>query len=208
MNIYFNNGIGFGDLWSALHFLLRKSEASGEPSHISRYVNEHDVGNTLESMLTLIDAPSSAKVIISDEHANISTNGDSWGVAYYPTKVQWSPPPLPGIAYQFDGKSSAHIKNPTQSEVDLLTRWAANRAIPLIKVGLPLTMAHSAMILAKYSSCFIGCCSGMSTLALATRVPTYVLEYELKVAWWYGPNPVNICPGMQSFIEKYEASYG
>jgi hypothetical protein len=157
-------------------------------------------------MLAMVQAPPGARLEISPEPATDCTCGSSWQSAYLPTKTVWKPGGTRRVAYQFDGKSSAHIKNPSPAEIELLHEWARRQDLPLVKVGLPLTMEESAAILAD-STCFIGCCSGMSTLALAVGIPTYVLEYELKVAWWYGPNPVRICPGMRVFTDAFEANH-
>ncbi len=191
-------GTGFGDIWATLHFLLRKSEAQKQPMFVSRWAGETDMKPRMAEMLSVVRVPQGVSVSISDARPTDKLHMNIWDTRYMPTQTTWSPGG--DIAtYQFDGRSSADTKNPSPEEVCKFLTWAAGRKLTLVPLGVHFSVAECVRLLAR-SKFFIGVCSGMSHLAHSVGAPTYLLEYDMKVAWWHGPNPITVCQGVDEFI--------
>ncbi len=196
-------GHGFGDIWVALSYCAHQSALSGEPEYLSRWINpvaQRDRSALLFEMLEAFDFPSGCSAGVEARPSNTSMHMDSWGHRYAPTKERWV-----GdgeyVAYQFDGRSSANFKNPPSADLALFDEWAHARQLPLMYVGLPANVAQCVDML-KHARYFVGACSGMSSLALSVGCPTFVIEYAIKIDWWYGPNLVRKCVGMRDFFTK------
>lgn len=199
-------GHGFGDLWSAVHWLLRRSTKERTPQFISKYVG-HEVGPDLSprllEMLSIIKIPEGASLSVSEDVANSDMHMDSFQERYFPTVITWKPNRSRVIAYQFDGVSSMHLKAASAEEQQALTTWAVNTGVALFRVGLPLTMAGNMRILSQ-AEAFVGIDSGMSHLAHSVGTPVMLLEYQLACAWWHGRNDFTICKGVADFIKRFE----
>ena len=197
-------GIGFGDLWATLQFAHRESMRTQEVVCISKWCGslyDHDMTVKLTEMMQLIDSPT-GNVLISDEKPNEHVGGRCWHTPYLPCVIRWRQPKTRRIACQFDGRSSAHIKNMPEEDSRLFTEWSKDKQ--RVDVGLPMTMRECAEAIAS-SDIFVGVCSGMSCLAISIGVPTFVLEYGVVIDWWYDPNKVIKCLGVSDFIRKTDA---
>lgn len=193
-------GAGFGDLWASLNLCLRMSEAQRRPVHISQWLGDStNCESRMRELLTLLDLPEGVTVIVSPDRPAFQCGGLPWGSRYFPTKQQWKPGHSL-LTHQLNGVSSAHLKNPPETDLALFKGFCSG--LIHAPVGLPLTVGTCVDLLAN-SSVFVGVCSGMSTLALSVGVPTYVLEYGVLIDWWYGPNNVIKCAGVPDFIKKY-----
>ncbi len=194
-------GFGFGDLFVAINFCARESEKTGLPSHISEWagfdrgVNQRD---RLQEIINELRLPSGS-VVISPEPANTHMHGEPWGRLYFETLTRWAGGT--DLAIQFDGRSSADLKNPPPHDLEAFTGWAAGRGIPLRRVGLPSSVSACVQIL-SHARAFVGSNSGMSHLALSVGIPTFVVEYGVKIDWWYGPNRVRKCEGMEDCLRQ------
>lgn len=188
-------GIGFGDCWAGLSYLLHK----GTPQTVSRFGGRKhetvDLKPKLEEMLDLFDTP--LRITVSDEHPNTSMHMHCWAGKRWPCRLHWekSKHKRP-IAYQFDGVSSAGLKNPPQKDIDHFLN-----SVNALRVGLPLPISGCATVLAN-SDAFVGVCSGMAHLAHSVGVPVFLLQYELDVSWWHGDNPITVCHGMDDVLER------
>ncbi len=199
-------GVGFGDLFVAVNFCAHQSLKTRSPAFISErggIYHDHDHRARLQEIIAVMDFPSGCSVEVVPDLPNAQTHGEPWGYRYFPTRVQWRREDRlwSSISFQFDGRSSAHLKNPPAEDVAAFESWAAAHAVSPHYVGLPSTVAECIEILAS-SRLFVGANSGMSHLALSVGVPTFVVEYGVKIDWWYGPNPVRKCLGMQDFFQK------
>lgn len=203
--IWYGGGPGFGDLWSSLHWCLRRSEDIGELVKLSRwnwYNRDFDCLDRLNEMLPLIDAPPSAKIKIVEDKPHNYIGGDCWNRMYYSTKVRWLNHHRKTVAYQFDGRSSGDQKNPPQEHIDMFLSWAKESGITAVRVGLPASIRECIDIMCS-ADAFVGACSGMSHLAISVGIPTYVVEYQQCVAEWYGPNKITVCQELDGFIKDY-----
>ncbi len=152
----------------------------------------------------LIEIPPGASVEVVDAVATSKVYMEMWGSPYFPTRMRWSHRRSGIVTYQFDGRSSAHIKNPTPQEVKDFFSWTVDRGLQPVAVGSHLSMSECVRLM-SISEFFVGVCSGMATLAHSVGVPTYILEYELKVAWWHGSNPITVCQGVRDLAEKVKS---
>jgi len=157
-----------------------------------------DCGERFHEMLNLLDVPPDS-VRIVDEHYTLCFGGSCWGTAVRPCLVKQAARPTRSVSYQLDGRSSAHIKNAPASESVQLFNWADSAQVSMVRVGLPLSVKECADVIAQ-STAFVGVCSGMSMLALSVGVPVFILEYDLKIDWWYGQNRFIKCPGISSLL--------
>ena len=198
----YGGGVGFGDIWASMHFAIRYAEQNKIDPLISRWLgHEHnyDGKSRMEEMAAIINSP--IKIQVVNHLPTKDVGGGVWGTEYYPCKVRWKNTKNNIISTQFDGVSSSGLKNPTSKEIrNFHLRCFLSKLIPR-RVGLPYSIQNCARILAN-SENFIGACSGMSCLALAVGVPVHVLEYEVKIAWWYGPNKIKKHSSVESFFNE------
>lgn len=204
--IWYGVGVGFGDMWASIHWCLRRSEQKNEVVYLSKWTgsaHDHDERSRLTEMLNNIDAPL-AKIEIVDDPPNACIHGDCWAAKYYPTKKTWDvASSIPNVlSYQFDGKSAALEKNVPDGDLAVLHEWVKEHGYSLIRIGLPLSVEECIRAI-NVSRAFVGVCSGMSTLALSTGIPVFVIEYLVKGAWWYGPNPAYLCEGVSGFFKEF-----
>lgn len=155
-------------------------------------------------MLDATDAPAGC-VALTEERASRSIGYDCWNTLYLPTRVRWGRAAcIPRvIAYQLDGRSAAHLKNLPRPEESAFRAWAQDGGHSLVRVGQPYTIEQCIRMLAMAER-FVGVCSGMGMLALSVGVPTYILEYEVRAAFWYGPNPARIVRGVDGLRAQVE----
>jgi ADP-heptose:LPS heptosyltransferase len=85
------------------------------------------------------------------------------------------------IAYAFEGRSGADQKNPPAKDLYKLMTWPKMK-----RVGLPLTIAESAAILAK-ARLMVTICSGMSHICHSVKTPMIIIQYSQLVRPWHPP---------------------
>lgn len=198
-------GFGLGDLLVAVHYCVRKSLLSGSPAYISRWAGfdrNVDQAKRLTDIIATIALPAGASVLISDELANTRMHGAPWSNRYFPTKNKWVGD-RDYICCQFDGKSSAGLKNVPAGDRTMFDDWLNLAQVTSHHLGIEYDIDKCVKSLSR-ARFFVGVCSGMSHLALSVGCPTLVVEYELKIDWWYGPNPVVKCVGMNELIKKMD----
>lgn len=196
-------GRGFGDLLVAVNFCAHQSLMTKEPARISEwggFTRHQSQRDRIQGIIDIFDFPKDCSVVVTDELATVRMYGDPWKFNYFPTRKSW----IGGgdyIAYQFDGRSSAAEKNPPKEDIDLFNTWAKDNNLPVRYVGLPCSIDECVEII-RHAKLFVGACSGMSHLSLSVGCPTFVVEYKVKINWWYGANRVRKCEGMNRFIES------
>lgn len=201
-------GAGFGDLWASLHWCYRLAEKQASPVTISEWVGSVSTRTRLVEMQALINAPRSL-VIITSDRPTLEIGYDCWETKYYQTSPSWNKSDsIPGlVAYQFDGRSTAEHKNPPRADIEKFLHWIEASGRNGLRVGQPFSM-HDCLRMMLSCECFVGACSGMSTLAIASGIPTHVVAYKMGVSYWYGPNAPVICADLPGFMRQMDPPSG
>jgi len=200
-------GSGFGDLWASLSWCLRRSLANNKPVQMSFWSGTNGRHNDRDRLLEMLHEMNvgACRVSLVDSLDSTCIGYECWGAEYLPTRIRWQDhthAPCT-LAYQLDGVSSAHLKNPSEKDILDFTAWAQVQGLTLIPIGKPSTIRECALAIATAES-FVGVCSGMSVLALSVGAPVQVVEYGLKAEYWYGPNQPTYAPDLAAFMNAYE----
>ncbi len=138
-----------------------------------------------------------------DEEPAIDLKGeDVWASPIYPTKVKWERNPItPYVAYQFDGHSSADLKNPIPDEKHIVFHHLRERGYAYKVVGGHMSLYQCVCTLA-HAALFVGCDSGMSHVAHSVGVPVYLLQYHLPVETCHRGKQYVLCNNAEHFINQ------
>ena len=196
-------GDHIGDMWAAINYAARQSEQLGTTEYIS---DENNQRQNLEEIMSCLELPVTCRVATSPASPTDNIRGKSWEAKYYPTKTKWNGPSSKIICFQFDGRSYASKKNPPDSDIALIEKFAAQQNYTLLKVGKPLSIQQSINIMAD-SCLFVGVCSGMSHVAHSVGLPVYLLEYKLKIHFFHRGNNYIACQGAIDFIRRLQVNH-
>ena len=210
--IRFENARHLGDTIKALTVAIAHIRTT-----CNAVVLDPDTGNVAERIRELLDAfdipePVRKKLILGHSGAMASTgNGvfpDGYLIdtcAWVPTqktKKQWTEPCIPKIAYQFDGMSSASLKNPPDLDVELFLEFRREAGLKTVRLGKHLTIAECVAALAS-SSLFVGVDSGMAQISYCTGTPTYIAQYRMgddTMNSWHRNKAKVIYPTLRHFL--------
>lgn len=176
-------GRALGDTWSFVSYALTNKIV------LIGY-DRPDLKKKYDEMLELFDSDHKP-TMVDGKCTNIMT----FGYKYLQTRRIWKPGYYNRICYQFDGRSSAHAKNPTKSELDFIFYTMKSTGADLIKLGNHLSLAECVEIMAT-SDLFLGVDSGMSHVCHSVGIPTYILRSRLSdgfIKYYHGDNKYTLC---------------
>lgn len=178
---FFSVGGGFGDGWLYCSYLLEYSLLYSNQIIIPDCSKPNNK-TYLSIMKPLFDTKGDFQLHFPDKPFNIVDCLVTWDNLFVhkqlPTKQRWVFTKKPTICYQFDGKCESEFKNPPIEDVKNFISTCESLGYNPVNIGGNVkidkildTMVNSCM--------FVGCPSGMASMALSTGVPMNIVTYKL-----------------------------
>lgn len=180
-------GYAIGDTVTLVDYLLRESQAAGEPARLSKVFppkpeSKEISYDIIERYQRMIDTP--GRIMLVEEPGDFVTEQPKiWDKSRLWVKphLRWDGGSAGTVVLQLDGKSGKEAKNPPAAD---LPRFMA---LPNARhIGLPMTLEESVEAM-RTARLMIAVCSGLSHVCHAVGTPLIIVEYRQTIACWHPP---------------------
>lgn len=198
MTVYKPWNSGLGDQIATISLVASRARflGAGEVSLARREVGKlHDELYGVFAPTNITSVPGLGDVPLSGY--------DVWAAEPWPTVVRWTETAAHSYyAYQYDGQSSAAIKNPPASDIDAIEMRLLNEySLPGVALTKSMSIAECVDVLAG-AAFFVGCDSGFSHLSHCVGSPTFILEYKLPIVTTHRNKQYMACAGAIDFVSN------
>lgn len=171
----------FGDLWATITLLAHKGILSGKTQLLSQWQHDLNLARMQHEIIAALGVGS--EVLLTDEKGNTELSGhDVWAAPVVPTsRHRWrSYAEHATIVYQFDGRGTPDLTNPSPEDEQVLLRWLERSGFLPVRLGKHMTVDECCRQAAE-AVAFIGVDSGMSHLCHSVGVPVFIYQNRLPV---------------------------
>ena len=175
--IWSASGIGLGDCWGTINYVLRQSIANDRIEYVSHYYRKGEKKkryyNKVYEILNTLDTDGKIQFVDEDPTHKLTWR-DIYRVEYFPTKIKWEPNNSKNVCYQFDGKSHKCKNMKSKDEEDQIYNSLKDNGFNPIRLGGRMPLVDCVKELASCEF-FIGVESGFAHVSGSVRVPVFMI---------------------------------
>ena len=190
----------FGDQWATITLLAHKAQREARPQLLSQYQHDQDLGPMQREIMAALGL--GGMVTLTPEKGNTPLSGyDVWAAPPLPTWRRWDRrAPHPTIVYQFDGRGTPMLTNPSTEDEQVLLRWLEQSGFMPVRLGKHMTVDECCRQ-ASEAVAFIGVDSGMSHLCHSVGVPVFLLQMKLPVVTCHRGKQYTLVEGLDDLMQ-------
>jgi hypothetical protein len=181
--IYAANGMGLGDVWASVNYVLNKSIENNKTIKMSTFyiknnIKKRDYKKKIKEIYPLLKSEGSID-IVDEIPTNKLTWKESFKCEYFPTKPRWRKPRSKNIVYQFDGRTHKGKNCSEEEEKEIINFISKNNYTP-IRLGSHLSLSEIVSICSS-SYCFVGVDSGFMHMCHSIGIPRFLIRNKRKI---------------------------
>jgi hypothetical protein len=175
--IWAASGLGLGDCWASVNYILRQSVKNNKTEYMSHYYKKGDKKrvyyNKANEILPLIDSMGKIELINEDPTEKLTWK-NAYKVDYFPSIKRWMSNKSKDVCYQFDGKSHNCKNMRSKDEEEKIIVSLKKNGFNPIRLGGHLSLEES---VSKLSECefFVGVESGFAHIACSVGTPLVMI---------------------------------
>lgn len=210
--IYAANGMGLGDVWASINYVLNKSIEENKTIKMSTFyikdgTKKRSYNKKIREIYPLIKSKGTIEIVEEKPTKKLIWK-ESFVCHYFPSRPRWRKARTNNIVFQFDGKTHKG-KNLKDGEEELIIQFIKENGFNPVALGADMTLKEAIEIAAK-SVCFVGVDSGFMHVCHSVGIPRFLIrnlrrEEEIKEIHWN--KKYTLCSDMKDFFEKFNVRY-
>jgi hypothetical protein len=175
--IWAASGLGLGDCWASVNYILRKSIENNKIEQVSHYYKKgnkkRNYYKKVNEIINLIESSGRIKLVNEDPTDKLTWK-DVYKIDYFNTKVVWKNNNSNNVCYQFDGKSHNCKNMNSKEEEDKIIETLIDSGFNHVRLGGHLSLEENIELLSKCEF-FIGVESGFAHIACSVGTPIFMV---------------------------------